>query len=654
VVKQPSLGTGGKRLFKLKRQDKKQEDVVVTEDDIMSFKDVLAPDAVDEHETHMELGRNYTSTICIKDYPKRVYGNWLSELRRFQGNVSISTHLSKTSSEDIIKHLNGAIPELESRTVSAKEAKKRQAKIEQQDAERLLDKLIGSDSNGMFKVYMYIHLHGDSYKALQRLQGRIYTVLRRAKLKGTLVKHRAHDAFRSSLPMMENEVPEVTNRNMDAEAASSLFPFDDSEIFIQSDFSVIKGKNLTTGSVVLVDHFAMPNHNEFIAGTSGMAKTTTMVSDILRHWVQGVKIFITDPEGEFKNIVEGLGGTVIVVSNLSDTIINPLEMVNPEVTDTKGFDVEADDEEPELVASLLHQKIQRLKILFGNIKKDLTQVEESLLEEVLINTYRRDPYNITEETDISGLTAEDFPTFSDLYEEIEKLPASEGEKLEDFKIVFRTYVRGSHSKMFNGHTNVDLSNDLIDFDLRYLEDESDLKKSAMYNVITFLWDEITKDKTTPKRLYIDEAHVLADPDHPILMKFVFQLYKRIRKYFGGATVATQQLSDYLSASDGKRNYGAAIIENSSTKLILGMENMGIQDLIDKAGLGLSQEEINIIKRKQKAKGIYFVGAKRVYLNVIQTQEEMRLFDAARYEKTFGENAKVTPTYDISGLKRGVI
>jgi hypothetical protein len=320
---------------------------------------------------------------------------------------------------------------------------------------------------------------------------------------------------------------------------------------------------------------------------------------------------------------------------MSKTVINPLEIMNTAVTDSKNLDtVEDEDQDIELVGSLIDQKIQRLKILFKAIKKDLSQVEEALLEQVLIKTYAAK--EITFKTDFRELTSESFPTFSDLYEQIDKLPKEEADELRQFKLIFKTYVSGTNSKLFNGHTKVDL------------------KRAAMYNVITFLWDEITKDKTQPKRLYIDECHVLADPDHPMLMKFVYQIYKRIRKYFGGCTVTTQQIDDYLSASDGKRNYGAAIIENSYTKFILGLEEKGIDDLVSRGGVSLSESEIDILKRKQKGKGIYCIGTKRVYMEVIQSQEEMRLFDKVRYQETYKKDASIVPDYDISDIKREVL
>jgi hypothetical protein len=55
------------------------------------------------------------------------------------------------------------------------------------------------------------------------------------------------------------------------------------------------------------------------------------------------------------------------------------------------------------------------------------------------------------------------------------------------------------------------------------------------------------------------------------MKFLHQIYKHIWKYGGGATIATQQIADFLSAQEGHRNYGQAIIGNSISQLILSLK-----------------------------------------------------------------------------------
>ena len=42
------------------------------------------------------------------------------------------------------------------------------------------------------------------------------------------------------------------------------------------------------------------------------------------------------------------------------------------------------------------------------------------------------------------------------------------------------------------------------------------------------------------------------------------------------------------------------------------------------------------------------------MEVIQSQEEMRLFDKVRYQETYKKDASVVPDYDISDIKREVL
>ncbi len=128
-------------------------------------------------------------------------------------------------------------------------------------------------------------------------------------------------------------------------------------------------------------------------------------------------------------------------------------------------------------------------------------------------------------------------------------------RLDTFASILLTYVNGSSSRMFNAHTNVNLTSDLIRFDLKDNEDESQDQPAVMFNIVSFLWDEITKEKTTRKKLYIDEAHIMADPANPRSMKFLSHIYKRIRKYQGGVTAATQEISDFLFCGGQKTTGG---------------------------------------------------------------------------------------------------
>jgi type IV secretory pathway VirB4 component len=53
---------------------------------------------------------------------------------------------------------------------------------------------------------------------------------------------------------------------------------------------------VTTGSLVLVDVWQYDSHNEFVVGMTGMGKTTYLIMDMLREWMNGTRIFVIDPD----------------------------------------------------------------------------------------------------------------------------------------------------------------------------------------------------------------------------------------------------------------------------------------------------------------------------------------------------------------------
>lgn len=611
-------------IFK-KKEQKTDIQIWLGEDlDFMDLTDRMAPAKIQENVDHMQFGNNYARTIAIIDYPSTVKGNWLAKLYRFKGNISISIHHKPVSAGKMIDHVSKSIQELEVRLDSNTNPKRKendQNKLN--SARKLLRKLMEGDNNHIYHIYTYIHLQATSKEELESLTKKINNTLWTVGLKPHVTQDKMMDAFDSAIPLKMNKLPEFTYRNMDAEAASSMFPYDESEIFHSK--GIIKGRNLTTSSLVIVDPFSLKNQNEFVVGASGAGKSFYMKKDMLRHFKDSYKIFIIDPEREYSDLIKEIGGQVVVISSMAGTIINPLEVMNT--------DSAADQTDGDIPQSLLHQKISRIKVFLKLIKKDLSPLEAALVEDALVETYNSK--GIKWDTDFSKLNSTDFPILEDLYNCI---AAKQNDSLRDFLAILKTFVSGSNSLMFNGHTNVNLQSDTISFDLKDLEEESDVQPAAMFNVLSFLWDEITKDRTTLKRLYVDETHIMADPDNPRAMKFLFNIYKRIRKYKGGATSATQQIEDYLSAIEGHRNYGKAIIGNSTSKLILSLEESDIEDLKAKSVIKLSEEEERILGSDKKGEGIYIVGSKRVHIQVDYTPEELRLIDPAAYKEKYGMGA----------------
>ncbi|MHC5838189.1 VirB4 family type IV secretion system protein, partial [Lactococcus lactis] len=83
-----------------------------------------------------------------------------------------------------------------------------------------------------------------------------------------------------------------------------------------------------------------------------------------------------------------------------------------------------------------------------------------------------------------------------------------------------------------GVTNINLHTNLLSFDLKSLQNEPDVQGACYLNTFSYLWDEITKNKTENIKLIVDEFHFLTQ--NPDASSFFFQAYKRFRKYNAGA------------------------------------------------------------------------------------------------------------------------
>lgn len=621
------------RFFQKKpvREESTIEQYITEENSIL---DIFSPDSIEEQESYLRLGANYVRTLAVAHFSNQVEAGFLEKLHTMSANVSVIHHIEPTPADGMIKALNRAVIEYKSRLQEPRLRPVDQIKLENdlQDAELLLQNLVSGTSE-MFVEHMLIHIQATNLEQLNTITHQVKTQM--TKSMKLLTPHfRMLDAFQSVLPIRSHALSEMTYRNFDSEALSALFPFDECEIV--SEKGIIKGKNLKTNNIVLVDHDELLNRNEVVIATSGGGKSTYLFGDMMRRWMQGTVVRAIDPKGEFGEKVIKLGGEWIKISPMNDNIINPFEIMNSTIaTDETGQQLEA---------SLLHQKISRLKTMFTLMYKELKeqQVAMALLEKALIETYA--DKGIDWGTNFKTKSSHDYPTMSDLYYKIESL-MKEDERfkpLNGFYQVLYPYVQGSYSKAFNGITNVDLSNDLITFDLFDLRNEGDLQQVAMYNILTFLWDDVTMDKTKVNQIFVDEAHILSDPKNPLAMEFLASMYKLIRSFSGGVTSATQQVGDFLSAVEGSRNYGEAVILNSVTKLYLPMVQEEMNSIIEQTSESFSEEEQRLLviqdadKHQNAGKGIYVVGSKKVHLQVELTPAELKLWDKAWYERKYGD------------------
>lgn len=618
--------------------EKKSKDIdfvkALNQDDLHA----IFPFAWEQYPTKVQTGENYVRVLAVADYPKRVYGNWLSELRRKKGVIDIVQYVDSANNQSMIDYYR--------KTIQNKEAEKLQVhdpyKLKVLDnyiksANQQLDKYLDNQATFVYQ-HMLIYLRAKSEKELDDLTDKVKNTLIKLQMKPLVPVKATFQAFWSAMPINTNLLSEYTYRESNTDVASSMFPFDNPEILDLKPRSDIEGINQDTGSLIAIDKLDRNktlNQNEVIIGTSGVGKTTYMIQKILRYAVQGYKIYIIDPENEYSKIVEKLGGAVLHLSSNSSHKINPLQIFSEELI--------SEDEKADSMYKLVNEKIQRLKGFLETLKPDINQVEKAIMDDIFQQAYKTS--GILQYRHIDEIKAEQWPTLKNVYDELEKLKSSNAERFErvkDLYYILGSYVNGSNT-LFNGTTSVDLKSNIVSFDLKPLQSEHEVQAGAYLVTFQFLWDEITKERTQRKKLFVDEFHFLTL--HKQSATFFHQAYKRFRKYNAGAIAGTQQIQDVIEGhTDNGMNIGEAIIGNSFTKVFFGLDGKGVDEVIAKLHMKFSDKERKLLNHRRQGQCLMIYGGQRAFMNVELTEEELRLVDPEAYMKKYEREDDEQPDY----------
>lgn len=330
------------------------------------------------------------------------------------------------------------------------------------------------------------------------------------------------------------------------------------------------GEDSSYGLPIFYDPFYLnkvrTNHNLGVIGTSGSGKSYLLKLLITNEFARGTKLFLFDIENELQKLCERCEGEYIDLS--SKSLINPLQ-----VRYVMG------DEDDDV--SILGKHLGFLENFFTTAFEDITEKELVVLIDLVEQFYNsRGICQKTSLEEFEKMTSKDFPIFSDLYafviSEQKYCKNTELERiLVNIEVLLKRMVVGQDANLFNGITTIDLSNDLVVFNLQELLFNSTrrLINTQMINLLTYLSNEIVNNKkkndkyNEEKKLLIvlDEFHNYIDEDNPTLLKYFDQLNRRARKYKTGIIVASQQPGDFTSKSNILR-HASAIFNNCQYQL----------------------------------------------------------------------------------------
>ena len=419
---------------------------------------------------------------------------------------------------------------------------------------------------------------------------------------------------------LDKDIYRKGKRNVLTTGAASTYMFTAFEMC--DDNGILLGVNQHNSSLCIIDIFnskVYKNANMTIIGTSGSGKTFTEQLMALRMRMRGIQVFIIAPlKGhEFRRACVNIGGTYIKISAGSPHCINIMEIRPHDVTSDELIEGEGAIEEE----SMLAQKMQQLNVFFSLLIPDMSNEEEQLLDEAVIDTYSLK--GIT--TDNESLykkdgSLRDMPVLGDLYEILNR-----NDLTKRLAIIISRFVTGS-AQSFNQQTNVNLENKYIVMDISELKGK--LLPVGMFIALDYCWDKIKEDRTKKKAIFIDETWMLIGASsNKYAAEFVLEVFKIIRGYGGAAIAATQDLSDFFALEDGK--YGRGIVNNSKTKIILNLEPDEAEAVRDT--MKLSRTEVRSILQFERGQALIATNNNKVPVIVKPSETEKALITTDRSE-----------------------
>lgn len=313
--------------------------------------------------------------------------------------------------------------------------------------------------------------------------------------------------------------------------------------------------------------------------------------------------------GEYKELTENLDGDWLNVGSGAGGIINPLQIKDVPLDDDDEKDKVFKDEGKGLGAMALH--FQTLRTFFKLLFPELTSIQIALLEETLEELYNS--FDIYWNTDISSFKNIDFPIMYDLYELINKKTKNEYDsaKKQDYEILqslIRTIAIGADSALFNGYTSIQTKTNFICLDTHNLQNASErVKKAQYFNILTYCWELMSKNRQEKTMLVCDEAYLLIDPQVPQSLVFLRNIAKRCRKYEGSLCIISHSIVDFLDSS--VKMYGQAILDMATYKVLMGTDGKNLEETTEL--FKLSEYQSDFLYAKKRGYAIFIIGAYRI-------------------------------------------
>ena len=547
----------------------------------LSVKDFIAPSSFEfPNGRYFKMGDTWCSMSFLSIDASDISDRMLADFLGMESSQIVTMHLHSVDQNEAIKTVKHTITELDrSKIEEQKKAVRAGYDMEiipsdlatyGKDAKALLKEL-QSQNERMFLLTFLIMNTGKTKEELDNNIFQASSIAQKHSCNLIRLDFQQEQGLVSTLPLAYNEVD--IQRGMTTSSTAIFVPFTTQELFQDHRGALYYGLNALSNNLIMVDRKMLKNPNGLILGTPGAGKSFAAKREIVNAFlVTDDDIIVSDPENEYRAMVQYLGGQVVKISPTSDQYINPMDI---------NMNYSEDDNPVMLKVDFI---LSLCELIMG-AKDGLQPTEKTVIDRCVRQVYRKyleDP------------KPENIPILEDLYNLLLKQDEPEAKYVAT---ALEIYVTGSLN-VFNHRTNVELRNRLVCFDIKDLGKQ--LKKIGMLIIEDQVWCRVSENREAGKstRYYMDEMHLLLREEQTAA--YTVEIWKRFRKWGGMPTGITQNVKDLLASREVEN-----IFENSDFILMLN-QAVGDRAILAKQ-LNISPHQLSYVTHSGEGEGLIFYG-----------------------------------------------
>ena len=547
----------------------------------LSVKDFIAPSSFEfPNGRYFKMGDTWCSMSFLSIDASDISDRMLADFLGMESSQIVTMHLHSVDQNEAIKTVKHTITELDrSKIEEQKKAVRAGYDMEiipsdlatyGKDAKALLKEL-QSQNERMFLLTFLIMNTGKTKEELDNNIFQASSIAQKHSCNLIRLDFQQEQGLVSTLPLAYNEVD--IQRGMTTSSTAIFVPFTTQELFQDHRGALYYGLNALSNNLIMVDRKMLKNPNGLILGTPGAGKSFAAKREIVNAFlVTDDDIIVSDPENEYRAMVQYLGGQVVKISPTSDQYINPMDI---------NMNYSEDDNPVMLKVDFI---LSLCELIMG-AKDGLQPTEKTVIDRCVRQVYRKyleDP------------RPENIPILEDLYNLLLRQDEPEAKYVAT---ALEIYVTGSLN-VFNHRTNVELRNRLVCFDIKDLGKQ--LKKIGMLIIEDQVWCRVSENREAGKstRYYMDEMHLLLREEQTAA--YTVEIWKRFRKWGGMPTGITQNVKDLLASREVEN-----IFENSDFILMLN-QAVGDRAILAKQ-LNISPHQLSYVTHSGEGEGLIFYG-----------------------------------------------